>query len=209
MDPIRPQPSFRATAIDLFERVWVVGLFGLLATRLAPGASAGDLTSWLLLAGEGLIALFVLIRRPARELSLKPHEWVLAFAATSGPLLVAGGGQALAPAAVCAALMTAGILLQLWAKLTLRRSFGIVPANRGVKAEGPYRLVRHPMYAGYLLMHLGFWLTHPTLWNAAIYLSCLGLQCARLLAEERLLARDPAYLAMQGRVRWRLAPGVF
>lgn len=204
-----PDTRFRAAAIDVFERVWVVSLFLLLIARLAPNAGQGDLTSVLLLLSEGSIAVFVLIRRPARELSLKPHEWLLAFAATSAPLMVSGGGEPLAPANFCLALMTGGLLFQLWAKLTLRRSFGIVPANRGVKAEGPYRLVRHPMYAGYVLTHIGFWLTHPTAWNAAVYLFCLSVQVARLLAEERLLSRDPDYAAMQTRVRWRLAPGVF
>jgi protein-S-isoprenylcysteine O-methyltransferase Ste14 len=49
----------------------------------------------------------------------------------------------------------------------------------------------------------------PTLWNLAVYVICHGLQVPRLLAEERLLAADPAYRAYQARVRWRLIPGVF
>src|ERR1700682_5194874 len=55
------------------------------------------------------------------------------------------------PTLFCGLLITAGVLLQIYAKLTLRRSFGIIAANRGVMTSGPYRVVRHPMYAAYLL----------------------------------------------------------
>ena len=64
---------------------------------------------------------------------------------------------------IAEAITISGFVLQLSAKLTLRRSFGVVAANRGVKASGPYRLVRHPMYAGYALTHVGFLLAGPNL----------------------------------------------
>ena len=100
-------------------------------------------------------------------------------------------------------------MLQLSAKLTLRRSFGVVAANRGVKASGPYRLVRHPMYAGYALTHVGFLLAGPTLWNLAIYGATLAIAVRRIIAEERVLRRDSAYRALADRVRYRLLPFVF
>ena len=52
-----------------------------------------------------------------------------------------------------ALISTVGLLFVIAGKITLGRSFGIVPANRGVVA-GPYTLVRHPIYAGYLLSHI-------------------------------------------------------
>ena len=102
-----------------------------------------------------------------------------------------------------------GLVLQLWAKLTLRRSFGIVPANRGVKASGPYRLVRHPMYLGYVTVHIGFLLLSPNLWNLVVYGLSFAIQIVRIRAEERLLGLDPAYAAFQAHTRFRLLPGVF
>ena len=45
---------------------------------------------------------------------------------------------------------------------TLGRSFGIVAANRGVKTRGPYRLVRHPAYFGYLMSYLGYVAENPS-----------------------------------------------
>jgi protein-S-isoprenylcysteine O-methyltransferase Ste14 len=65
------------------------------------------------------------------------------------------------------------------------------------------------MYAGYLLSHMAFLAMNPTLCNLAIYVVCYGLQIPRLLAEERLLARDQRYRAYLTVVRYRLIPGVF
>ena len=111
----------------------------------------------MLLVSESVVVLFILLRRPTREISRRPGDWALGLSGTLLPLLaIAPKGAPAAGLALSAALMAAGFLLQLWAKLTLRRSFGVVAANRGVKATGPYAFVRHPMYAGYALTHIGF-----------------------------------------------------
>lgn len=105
--------------------------------------------------------------------------------------------------------MVTGFVLQLSAKLTLRRSFGVVAANRGIKASGPYRFVRHPMYAGYTLTQIGFLLSGPALWNFAIYGLTLFIACRRIIAEERVLGEDEAYKSLVEKVPYRLLPGVF
>jgi protein-S-isoprenylcysteine O-methyltransferase Ste14 len=124
-------------------------------------------------------------------------------------MLVDPGGQALVQPVVSGLVIVAGIMIQLSAKLVLFRSFGIVAANRGVKRDGPYRLVRHPMYLGYVVAWVGFLLNNPTLWNATIYLACLALMIGRILAEERILSEDGAYRDLRSMVRYRLAPGVW
>jgi protein-S-isoprenylcysteine O-methyltransferase Ste14 len=102
-----------------------------------------------------------------------------------------------------------GLLIQISAKIVLWRSFGIVAAVREIKVSGPYRFVRHPMYAGYTIVHVGFLLAFPSLWNLAVYASALLVQIARLLREEQLLNRDQHYREFASRVRYRLLPGVF
>jgi protein-S-isoprenylcysteine O-methyltransferase Ste14 len=143
--------------------------------------------------------------------SLRPTDWVLALVGSAASLLVqptdTDSGAVLT--AFCAILMLAGLIVQLAAKLTLRRSFGAVAANRGVKVGGPYRLVRHPMYAGYLMTHIGFLLTNPSAWNALAYSVCTIAQIGRILAEERLLTADGKYRDLAASVRYRLVPGVF
>lgn len=105
--------------------------------------------------------------------------------------------------------MTVGLVVSVAAKLTLRRSFGLVAANRGVIVSGPYRLVRHPMYAGYLMIHVGYLLSGPNAWNVFIYALTTGLQIVRILAEERVLKADPLYQQLCLKVRYRLVPLVF
>jgi protein-S-isoprenylcysteine O-methyltransferase Ste14 len=191
--------------------LFVLGLYGWLVARLVGSYWAnGGIANLLVLPSEGLVVFFVLVRRRAREVSRRPWEWLLAMLATCSPMLVSTGvGNALVPATLGAAILIMGMLVQLHAKLTLGRSFGCVPAHRGLKLRGPYRFVRHPMYAGYLLSHLAFLLMNPTPWNLAVYTLAYVLQVPRLLAEERLLARDPCYTDYQASVRYRLIPGVF
>ena len=66
-----------------------------------------------------------------------------------------------------------------------------------MKASGPYRLVRHPMYLGYVTVHIGFLLLSPNLWNLVVYGLSFAIQIVRIRAEERLLGLDPAYAAFQ------------
>ena len=94
-------------------------------------------------------------------------------------------------------------------KLALGRSFGIAPANRGVVMRGPYVLVRHPIYAGYLLTHVAFLVAHPTPWNVAVILVADGALVVRALIEERVLSADEEYQSYCRRVGWHLVPGVF
>jgi protein-S-isoprenylcysteine O-methyltransferase Ste14 len=198
-------------ALDVAERSLGVALYAALVVRVVGAYRAhGGAASLFILPSEGLVLLFLLIRRRARALSARPRDWALALAATVAPMLVTPGvGRPLVAPAAAAVVMVVGTLVQLDAKLTLGRSFGCVPAHRGLKLSGPYRLVRHPMYLGYLVGHLAFLLVNPTAWNFGAYVACYVLQIPRLVAEERLLAADAAYAAYCARVRWRLFPGLF
>jgi protein-S-isoprenylcysteine O-methyltransferase Ste14 len=164
----------------------------------------------LLLLSETTVLVFVLIRRPTLAISRNAGDWMLAITATAAPLLIRPEGPPLldmAPLGVV--LVLAGTVWQALAKLTLRRSFGVAPANRGVKVAGPYAVMRHPMYAGYLLTHIGNLVLFPSLINVVIYALAWWSQVLRLLAEEALLSQDEAYCAYRCKVRWRLLPGLF
>jgi protein-S-isoprenylcysteine O-methyltransferase Ste14 len=198
--------------LDAVERVAVLAIFVSFALRNFHAiVDRGQLFNIVVVASEALVATFVLIRRTSSDVTRRPLDWMLAFGATIGPLLTQAVAHArpLAPEGIGVPLLLMGFGLQLWAKLVLRRSFGIVPANRGVKASGPYRFVRHPMYLGYVTVHIGFLLLAPSLLNVCIYVASFVVQLFRILAEERLLCTDPAYEAYRSQTRWRLLPGVF
>ncbi|MBB3522643.1 methyltransferase [Rhizobium redzepovicii] len=197
--------------LDIVEKVLVGYLFVAIVMRIVPQMQDNRaIIDGLLLFSEGAAAFLILTRRPTRNASLRLYDWTVTAVGTLFPLLVSPNtSEPLAPLAVCGTVMVLGFFLQIAAKLSLRRSFGLVPANRGIKIGGPYKFVRHPMYAGYLMMHIGFFLTHPSVWNFAIYATALTAQCFRLLAEERLLKQDPAYTAFMATTRYRLVPFVF
>jgi len=203
-------PGF-CTVLDGLERLIVVLLYGpLVWSFLATYTQTGSWVLLILTMSEGATVAFILIRRMTKAVSTRPTDWLLAVLATSAPLLVRPGeGDGAVPEYVCALLMLSGFVFQIAAKLTLRRSFGIVAANRGVKVGGPYALVRHPMYAGYTLTHIGFLLANPTGWNLIVYGLGFSCQIVRLRAEENLLGQDPDYRAFAASVPYRLIPGVF
>ncbi|MFM5930876.1 MAG: methyltransferase family protein [Novosphingobium sp.] len=192
---------------DRAEQVAIVILWLFLAWRVEISDNPWAI---LLLASESLIAFFTLIRRPTTQLSMRLGDWLLAMTATCAGLLIVPGvvvSEALVPLGVL--LFVGGNLFQLWAKLTLRRSFGVAPANRGVKISGPYRYVRHPMYLGYGIGHIAVLLLMFWPVNLVIYAIGWWAQVLRILAEERVLSQDPAYAEYMRQVKWRLIPGVF
>lgn len=196
-------------AVDRAEQVGVLALFATLVWRLMPAdLGAVEPFVWMLLLSEATVVAFVLVRRPTDRITVDPLLWVVAFLGTLAPLLVVSPATAFRPD-LGLAVITAGWIIHLGAKLTLRRSFGIVPAHRGLKTDGLYAVVRHPMYAGYLVTHVGVMLAMPSIWNALIYAVGWTFLVLRMRAEEQVLSADEAYRAYRGRVRYRLVPGVW
>lgn len=195
-------------AIDIGERLIVIVLFAIFAVRLFQTI---QLRPYNILAviSEGFSVYFIVVRRAASAVTTRPLDWLAALIGTSLPMFVKAGGEPVMPTAVGTAIMSAGLMLAIWAKASLRHSFGMAAANRGAVCKGPYRGIRHPMYAGYILVYLGFFLNNPLFWNIAIYGTAIAFQIARIMAEERILTLDPKYADYRTHVRHRLVPGVF
>lgn len=118
-------------------------------------------------------------------------------------------GIQLVPELCAAGVQVAGVVIQVYAKWSLRRSFGLLPANRGVVIFGPYRVVRHPMYLGYFVTDIGFLLANFGPRNVLIVLMQWTVQVVRITREERLLSKDDTYRQYMSRVRYRLIAGLF
>jgi protein-S-isoprenylcysteine O-methyltransferase Ste14 len=200
-------------ALDLIERMLIATFYGgFVWHMLLQYSSMPDVSNMLIVVSEALPFLFVMTRAPSASLSRHPFDWTVAILATVSPLLIQperNAAGALGPVALGYFVMLFGLCFQIAAKVVLGRRFGIVAANRGVRDMGPYRFVRHPMYAGYTLTHIGFLLAMPSLMNAGIYAFGLVLQVVRIGREERVLMRDPAYRGFAARVRYRMLPGIY
>lgn len=197
--------------VDWFERLVITGVFTYLVVSRHEQLNDPGSRTWLLLyiVSEGLVVIFVLIRRHTQDVTLRPSDWLIAVAATALPLLAKPSGSSPVPTVIGLLLVVTGIVLQISSKLTLRRSFGLIAANRGVKVGGPYALVRHPMYAGYLFSHVGLLLLSPIWFNVLLYCLAWTAQILRIMAEERLLLADRRYVEYSKKVRYRLVPGAF
>lgn len=199
--------DWRALSLDLAERGFVLLLMVLFTIRIAPAIGSGA-CNILIAISEGLSAILILTRRPG-AVSATIYAWAISIGGTCAPLLVAPGGLRLVPGTAPLVLMAIGLAFSISAKAFLRRSFGILPANRGVRRGGPYRIVRHPMYAGYALTHVGFLVSSFELRNVAAYALCWTAMILRIRAEESFLAEDSAYRAYRDTVRYRLIPGLW
>jgi protein-S-isoprenylcysteine O-methyltransferase Ste14 len=82
--------------------------------------------------------------------------------------------------------------------------------DQKVISTGPYARVRHPMYAGGLVMLLGIPIALGSWWGVLVIVAMMPVLIWRLLDEEKFLARNlPGYSEYQSRVRYRLIPRVW
>ena len=206
-----PDPALRVTA-----QRWANVAFALSALLAAVMrlSTAAPQERWLppivgMAAVNGLIAVLFLLRRPvlvfgspAQLVSCLPTMIGFALALKLAPRLTDWPWHA-------HGLFAAAALLTLVSFLRLGSSFGVLPALRQTVERGPYSLVRHPAYAGELIMALACLSAGPSLTAATAWLLLLPGVVWRICSEEAVLRSDAAYRAYAQRVRWRLLPGVW
>ncbi len=189
--------------------VLAAALYAFLAYHLAlDWDKNGRLSSLLFLTQETLFIVFFLIRHMPKDVSNKPYDWFIAIATTCLPLFLRPG-EMMHDVSPVLFIQLCATFVSIIGTLSLNRSLGIIPANRGVKRAGLYRYVRHPIYAGYTVAYLMFVVQNPTISNIAVYAAFTLCMILRIHAEERLLSRDPVYAEYMTNTRWRLVPGVF
>jgi protein-S-isoprenylcysteine O-methyltransferase Ste14 len=123
-----------------------------------------------------------------------------------------------APGVVVATIGLAAVIAGWWIVLAAMRANAFaVPVvksqeerHQRVVAEGPYAVVRHPMYAGIALVLLGMPLWLGSWAGALVALVPIAILAVRIGIEEDFLRRElPGYAAYAARVRARLVPGMW
>ncbi len=138
---------------------------------------------------------------------------VVAFAAIAAAIVgLARADDIFASGPVGWTLQGAAVALMAWARITFgRRSFHFAanPTRGGLVTWGPYRFVRHPIYAAILLFIGTALAAHPTAQNAALVLVAVAGTAVRIRAEETLVVAQYPEYREYARVTRRLIPGVW
>ena len=161
---------------------------------------------------QGFILIITMVlRRTPVKVTPNPWYWLLAFVATYGLIFVnafAWNGRPIVPSIVTNGLAILSAAIFIYARLSLGRSIGIVPANRGIVTRGAYKYVRHPIYSGLFVAMIALVLRSYTPMTLLAALSIVVLFMIKSVVEERFLIADPEYAAFLQRVRRRWIPGI-
>lgn len=157
---------------------------------------------------ETIVAVFLIIRRDPKETRHTWQTWTTTTLGTFAPMLLRPT-EATADVMVGDILQIGGFVLQIASLLYLSRSFGLLPAYRGVKSSGLYSWVRHPLYSAYVISFAGYWINNQSLANAAVVMFGTAFLVMRIHCEEALLLKYDEYTRYANRTRWRLIPAVW
>ncbi|HSP65415.1 MAG TPA: isoprenylcysteine carboxylmethyltransferase family protein [Candidatus Deferrimicrobium sp.] len=107
------------------------------------------------------------------------------------------------------ALSVTAFALAVYGLLYLRRSLSIIPEVRRLVTGGPYRVVRHPLYAAEILAACAFVMVNPGVLPVVVLAPFIATQLLRSRFEERLLtAAYPQYVGYARRTP-RLIPFIW
>jgi protein-S-isoprenylcysteine O-methyltransferase Ste14 len=158
-----------------------------------------------------IMIITMVIRRTPVRVTPNPLFWLLAFVATYGLLAFtafAPNGIQVGPPLVTYILASVAGAIFIYARVSLGRSIGFVPANRGIITTGAYRFVRHPIYTGIFLAMVSYVLRSYSPVNLILAATIVVLFMIKSVVEESFLCDDAEYAAYMQSVRSRWVPGV-
>ena len=164
-----------------------------------------------------VIPVLIYVGRPAprmRDGRFLPRA--AGLAGTMGQLVVGAlpqGGRLYSPPSwfggVSSAISVVAFTLAVYGLLYLKRSLSIIPEARRLVTTGPYRMVRHPLYAAEILAACAFVMVNPGALAVADLAPFIAIQLVRSRFEERLLTKAyPHYQDYALRTR-RLIPFIW
>ncbi len=85
-------------------------------------------------------------------------------------------------------LIFCGVVFALYAVIELGRSFSVMPEARRLVTNGPYGVIRHPVYLGEAIAIVGVTLQYLSGWALVLLVLQCIFQLERIKNEERVLA---------------------
>jgi len=176
--------------------------------RLAAGTCLTLLIA--LLFRNTSITLVFLLRRPSKLTSRNIGDWIAAIGGTFITYLYTSQAEPISPLIVPTAyiVMIVTAFLSTICVINLGRSFGIVPANRGVKTDLLYGIVRHPLYSLYTIYDLAVISLAFSSHNCCICILHALFSYLRARREENILKQDRTYQEYIAKTRYMFLPGV-
>ena len=159
-----------------------------------------------------ILVITMVIRRPPKRVTPNPWYWLLAFVASYWlvfAIFLLEKGAPLVANWISDSISLLGVAIVIWARFSLGRNIGFVPAQRELVHSGAYAFMRHPVYTGVLVTHTAFVLRSFSPFNVLLMgLGVLWFIPVKSLIEEDFLRADPQYVAYMLRVRARWIPFV-
>ena len=219
-DPSRDVHESKPATVEPLRRIeW--------AQMLVTGLAAGLTTVAMVAVGQAVLSgqwwkmgtlifyamvlvLFVSRRRTPHS-SHSPHHWIFALSGTFLPFAISPIESQYSSLLFWGTLplQVAGMTLSIIAMSALGRSFGVIAANRGIKRDGLYAVVRHPLYLGETIWFFSIVLQNISWYNVLVFSLQVSCQVRRIFDEEGLLRRDPLYQQYTTLVPFRLIPRLF
>lgn len=197
--------------------IWLgLGVVGstLRISRMTPEwgsalAIAAQLATIVLLA---LVIVFLVIRRPAVGKAPGATPRLVAIIGLALPSLVALAPRTDSPPTtmlLSSAIILLGTAAAIYAVVFLGRGFSVYPQARRLTTDGPYRVVRHPLYLAELAVLFGVVWDIRQPWPLVIFVCAVAIQTLRMHFEEKILSETfPSYREYAKRTA-RLVPGIY
>lgn len=199
--------------LALTSPVWIHS-----ASALGSALDEGTAHAWVLFVESALkcavvaaFALFFFLRPPSLKRSRAPIAWAAcAIAILSAGMLGPPTDQAEVWAILVGeGIVIVGVVFTFASVSFLGKCFGVLPEVRGLVTNGPYRVIRHPVYLGEMIAFVGFVVGSQQWLNILPLLTFAAAQGVRMRLEEAALleAFPDEYGAYAARTP-RLIPGL-
>jgi protein-S-isoprenylcysteine O-methyltransferase Ste14 len=223
MNTVKPAPAhtgqndLESQAVVIKPLVVATGIFNVVVPLLfaifawqhvAAFVHTLRISNVIILAQAVLVLQFYVRKSTAPFVRTSAYAWLIALGGAVAPLMFRPTVDE-SDVSVAIAIQVIGAAMQIHLITTLNLGFGAAMARRGVRGDGLYRHVRHPLYLTFIISYYGYVLNHSSFYNVCVLALLIFVQVLRLNEEERLLRDDLEFQEYVERTPWRIIPKVF
>ncbi|MHC4445695.1 MAG: methyltransferase family protein [Planctomycetota bacterium] len=195
-------------AIRIFNTLVLLFFILFVWAHVAALAQTLRLSILIIMAKAVLELQFHVRKSTAQFVNTSAYAWLIALCGTVAALLFRPS-DSMPDFSVATVMQAIGLAMLVYFITTLNRNSGMVFARQGIRRDGLYRFVRHPIYLAFMFSEYGYLLNHTTFYNLGVLALVTCFQVLRINEEERLLRDDEEFQVYAEQTRWRVIPGMF